>query len=562
MEQMRLSNVNIVFKVLALLALVAVVAVGAAFYANSRTSRVIDRYADIAENRGPALIALSRVNIRIAYYDLFLVTAIAFPNGDIDAIAKSLTSYHKEILTGIDGAKRRDPKDAAFYTEYRAKSEAYYPQVAQGIDLVKAGKVDDARALAGKLLPQLSAMRKTSTPVFNGGIKAMEAESDALQVDAARVEVMSYAVVGGGLLLALLLAASIAHGAISRPLGRLAALMRRLADGDLTTEVDGQDRKDEIGGMARAVDVFKRNAVAARELEARQKDIEARAAAGRKAEMRALADGFETTVGAIVATVSSASTQLEGAAATLTRTAETTQQLSVGVAAASTQASANVQSVASASEQLSGSVAEIARQVEVSSRIAHEAVTQAAKTDARIAELSHAAARIGDVVKLITAIAEQTNLLALNATIEAARAGEAGKGFAVVASEVKQLAAQTAKATEEIGTQIAGMQAATRDSVVAIKEIGGTIGRISEIASTIAAAVEEQGAATQEISRNIQQAAVGTTQVSRNIDEVNQGAAATGSASGQVFDAARALSSEGGRLNGEVERFLATVRAA
>jgi len=200
--------------------------------------------------------------------------------------------------------------------------------------------------------------------------------------------------------------------------------------------------------------------------------------------------------------------------------------------------------------------------VQESSNIAAEAVRQASKTDARIAELSAAASRIGDVVKLITAIAEQTNLLALNATIEAARAGEAGRGFAVVASEVKALATQTAKATDEIGTQISAMQVATNDSVVAIKEIGSTIGRISEIAESIAASVQEQGAATQEISRNVQHAASGTAQVVTNITDVNRGASETGTASAQVLASAQFLASESGRLKSEVEKFVRTVRAA
>jgi len=221
-----------------------------------------------------------------------------------------------------------------------------------------------------------------------------------------------------------------------------------------------------------------------------------------------------------------------------------------------------VQSVATASEELTGSVNEIARQVQESSKIAGEAVSQAQKTDARITQLSQAASRIGDVVKLITAIAEQTNLLALNATIEAARAGEAGKGFAVVASEVKALAAQTAKATDEIGTQIASMQSATQDSVAAIKEIGGPISRISEIAGAIAAAVEEQGAATQEIARNVGEAAKGTAQVASNITDVNRGAGETGSASTQVLASARSLPNESNNLKIEVEKFLTTVRAA
>ncbi|MGH6742629.1 MAG: methyl-accepting chemotaxis protein, partial [Bradyrhizobium sp.] len=243
-------------------------------------------------------------------------------------------------------------------------------------------------------------------------------------------------------------------------------------------------------------------------------------------------------------------------------TAERSQRLTTAVAAASEEASTNVQSVASATEELSSSVNEISRQVQESARIANEAVGQARGTTERVSELSKAASRIGDVVDLINTIAGQTNLLALNATIEAARAGEAGRGFAVVASEVKALAEQTAKATGEIGQQISGIQAATQDSVGAIKEISGTIEKLSEISSTIAAAIEEQGAATQEISRNVQQAAQGTQQVSSNVTEVQRGASETGSASSQVLSAAQTLSSDSNRLKLEVDKFLANVRAA
>ena len=349
---------------------------------------------------------------------------------------------------------------------------------------------------------------------------------------------------------------------IAKPMRILVSALQRLAKGE-DTEIAGADRGDEIGQTARAVNDIKDMLAEKAQREAYEKENRDRIIAEqRQQDMHRLADQFESAVGGIVNTVSSASSQLASAADQLTRTAETTQQLSTTVAAASEEASTNVSSVASASEELAGSVDEIARQVAESSRIATEAVTQAQKTDARIAELSQAAARIGDVVQLITDIAAQTNLLALNATIEAARAGEAGRGFAVVASEVKALAAQTAKATGEIGTQIAGMQMATEDSVTAIKEIGQTISRISEIAGAIAAAVEEQGAATQEIARNVQQAAHGTSQVASTITDVNRGAAETGTASGQVLSSAKSLSGESQHLKVEVERFLTTVRAA
>jgi methyl-accepting chemotaxis protein len=275
-----------------------------------------------------------------------------------------------------------------------------------------------------------------------------------------------------------------------------------------------------------------------------------------------LADGFDAIVARIATSVSTSASELETAAGALSGTAGRTQQLCTGVAAASEQASANVESVASASEELTASVVEIGRQVQESSTIARAAVAETRETDARIAGLSEAAHRIGDVVKLITAIAEQTNLLALNATIEAARAGAAGRGFAVVAQEVKALAAQTARATEEIGAQIAGMQAATRDSVAAIKTVGSTIDRLAEIAGTIAAAVEQQGAATRDISSSIQQAAQGTGQVTASIHEVNGGAGATGQAAGEVLTSARVLAGEGSRLKREVGSFLTAVRSA
>jgi methyl-accepting chemotaxis protein len=382
-------------------------------------------------------------------------------------------------------------------------------------------------------------------------------------IEALKREFVTSLVLKGLLAFVLILPAVLALAYFAtRQLLRLADAMKKIADGDHDIIVPYADRSDEIGVMAQTVEVFKTNALDRARLESEQELAERRAASERKAEIKKLADDFETVVGSIVGAVSGAASELEAAASALTRTAESTQKLSETVANASEDASANVKSVASGTEQLTGSVSEIARRVEESSSIARQAVGQAQKTDARIAELSQAATRIGDVVKLITAIAEQTNLLALNATIEAARAGEAGRGFAVVASEVKALAGQTAKATEEISTQIAGMQAATQESVAANKEIGSTIGRISDIASAIATAVQEQGAATEAIARNVQQAAHGTSQVATNIADVNRGANETGSASAQVLASAKSLSIEGHKLKSEIDRFLTTVRAA
>ena len=348
---------------------------------------------------------------------------------------------------------------------------------------------------------------------------------------------------------------------LSRGIAAIVTPMQSLGRGDLAAEVTRRGEKTEIGVMADALQVFKQALIAKKAAdEAAARDAEAKIERARRVD--SITRNFETVVGEIVETVASAATELEASANVLTVTAERSQELAVTVAAASEEASTNVQSVASASEELSSSVNEISRQVQESSRVASEAVEQAHTTNGRVGELAQAASRIGDVVELINTIASQTNLLALNATIEAARAGEAGRGFAVVASEVKALAEQTAKATDQISQQIAGIQDATRYSVGAIKEIGDTIGRMSEISSAIAAAVEQQGAATQEISRNIQQAAMGTSEVSSNITDVQRGATETGSASTQVHSAAKSLSSESNRLKLEVEKFLDSVRAA
>jgi aerotaxis receptor len=345
---------------------------------------------------------------------------------------------------------------------------------------------------------------------------------------------------------------------IVKPLDHLNETMENITQGKLDSRVR-VERDDEIGRALRNLQTVQTIVrFNAKEL----KDQERRAAVSRKQEMSTMADSFEGAIGKIVDTVSSASNDLESSANSLSGTATRGQELSTTVAAASEEASANVQAVASATEELTSSVREISRQVQESARIASDAVEQARRTNDRVGELSKAATRIGDVVELINTIAGQTNLLALNATIEAARAGEAGRGFAVVASEVKALAEQTARATGEIGQQISGIQAATHESVGAIREISTTIERLSEIAATVAAAVEQQGAATSEISRNIQHAATGTQQVSANISDVQRGASQTGDTSGHVLTAARQLSGDSNRLKQEVSRFLQSVRAA
>jgi methyl-accepting chemotaxis protein len=496
----------------------------------------------------------------------------------VDALKQRFAEMNTKLDSYIERQKNPDSKRLA----QEAKTLA--ANYAQASDEITALTLDTSKLLDTTMSAYIGELTQKLNDIVtaaqtNLGDLRQSTQATVAQSITATIVIALVAFVFG-MFVAWLIARSIV-----KPVSGLTAGMKELASGNFDVVLPGLGRKDEVGDMAQAVETFKVTAAEKAQREAeehraqemreagerrsadereatRQREADAKAVAERKAAMHKLADDFEKAVGGIIDTVSTAAGQLETAANTLTKTAATTQHQSTVVASASEEASANVQAVASATEEMSGSVGEISRQVQESSNIARDAVTQASKTDTRITELSQAANRIGDVVKLITAIAEQTNLLALNATIEAARAGEAGRGFAVVASEVKALAGETAKATDEISTQITGMQAATQDSVAAIKEISATIGHISEIAGAIAAAVEEQGAATAEISRNVQEAAKGTAQVASNIVDVNRGASDTGSAASQVLSSAQALARESGHLKGEVAKFMQTVRAA
>ncbi|MDV2983800.1 UNVERIFIED_CONTAM: methyl-accepting chemotaxis protein [Methylobacteriaceae bacterium AG10] len=368
--------------------------------------------------------------------------------------------------------------------------------------------------------------------------------------------------VGGAIILVLIGSAVFSALAIGRPIRRLATCVSALATGDATAEVPATKRSDELGTMAAAVQVFKDKLLRTQALEA--ETVQARLAAEeqRKAGMRQMADAFEAAVGGIIGQVSSAATELQVTAQQMTATASETATQSTTVAAAAEEAASNVGTVATAAEELGTSVQEIGRQVQGSAALAQRAMDEANQTAHLVQELNGAVARIGDVVGLISNIASQTNLLALNATIEAARAGDTGRGFAVVASEVKELAGQTARATDEIADQIGKVQAATGDAVTAIGGITGQIREINAVAATIAAAVEQQGAATQEIVRNVAQASAGTGEVTANIAGVARASENTGAAAAQVLASSSELANQSERLTAEVDRFLGTIRAA
>ncbi|SDJ29436.1 methyl-accepting chemotaxis protein [Bradyrhizobium sp. Rc2d] len=473
----------------------------------------------------------------------------------IEALAKVRTKYQTMISS---------PEERALYTQWSKLWEDYKKGTEEVITLSRkeAGKFPrEAQELNSKTVNKIGlqadeVLNKDIELNTKGGEQAAQDAADSYSYAFMLVSVILGGAVVIGIGLSFYLVRDVSNGinSITEP-------MQALGKGDLSAEVPHRGEKTEIGAMADVLQIFKEALIAKKAAdEAAAADAEAKIERGRRIDN--ITREFETMIGEIVQTVSPASTQLEASASTLTSTADRSQRLATTVAGASEEASTNVQSVASATEEMASSVGEISRQVQESARMAGDAVGQARATTERVSELSKAASRIGDVVELINTIAGQTNLLALNATIEAARAGEAGRGFAVVASEVKALAEQTAKATGEIGQQISGIQAATNDSVGAIKEISSTIERLSEISSAIAAAVEEQGAATQEIARNVQQAAQGTQQVSSNITDVQRGATETGTASSQVLSAAQMLSNDSNRLKNEVSKFLTNVRAA
>lgn len=513
----------------------------------------VEAFADLWDTLKAGLPWTGAVKNRCKNGDYYWVLASATPiqeGGQVTGYMSVRKTLPKEIRSVVDPGYK-------LFADGKAKGRKIYRgRIVKTSWLARIARA--SRSLRARLLQSAAAV--TSLFVALGVLAQIEAP--AIYRDAIIVAGSALALIAG-IVTAL---------RVNRDCEMLAGHLRETMQGNYDAAIDiGRD--DEVGKVLRylkalqtklAYDLEEKRILTARQeaMRAEQEKEAARNLSEKKAAMQKLADDFEGMVRGVVRTVSSAATEMQAAAQSMTGTAASASQQAIAVAAASEEASTNVQTVATAGEELSSSISEIGRQVGQSSRITQEAVQQAGRTNAQIKSLAEAANSIGDVVKLINDIAGQTNLLALNATIEAARAGEAGKGFAVVAAEVKSLANQTAKATEEISAKIAEMQSATGDSVQAIQVITETIGHINEIATAVAAAIEEQGAATQEIARNVQQAAKGTQEVSSNIAGVNQAASDTGAAAAQVLSSAGEMSKQSELLREKVDSFIATIRAA
>jgi methyl-accepting chemotaxis protein len=558
-----MKNIPIGTKIIGLVMLLALITVGAIGFAAYRMVGIDDRYSDLLNGPANEAVAIPRANRALAQTrgDIYAIIAEQDPE-QMKALSTALEADASQFHKFIDQAKTARPEDAVRLDAFAAEYDALYAHVKEAADLGLANKNDEAMAiLSTHIREPLAKLTAEMIKVADEAIKFKDDSSSAATDSTWSTVYLSVTLVGIGLALGLALAVIIARFGISSPIAAITGAMQALAAGNKTVAVPGQDRKDEIGTMAAALNVFKDNMIEADRLREEQEATKQRSEAERRKAMLDLADRFEGSVGSVVNGVTAAATEMQATAQSMSATAEQTSRQSTAVAAASEETTQNVQTVASATEELSASIGEITSQVSESTRIVNEAVAQANDTNAKVQGLADAAQKIGDVVRLINDIAGQTNLLALNATIEAARAGEAGKGFAVVASEVKTLATQTGKATEEIAGQVRAIQEATQSSAQAIASIALTINRVSEISTAIASAVEEQGAATQEISRNVQQAAQGTQEVSANISGVTDAAGQTGHAARQVLESAGELSRNGTTLKTQVEEFLRTVRA-
>ncbi|MFF8802821.1 MULTISPECIES: methyl-accepting chemotaxis protein [unclassified Methylobacterium] len=561
------SNAKLIVKIALPFALTLVISAGLIVYARDVMRGLSDQTARIVDVQAVRLDAL--MHMRGGITEAAVMDRNMLLDSDPQNKGRFRTRQQAGMTEAREGADRLlnlsdTPERRTANEVMRRDIESFFATLDRVYDLGMRQQGDEAFRIARDVgIParlKLNEWMQNRSTVLANELAAAKAKATA-DADRGTYMLIGFAVVG--LLGAMALAGSIVVFAVTRPLGSLVGVLRRMARGEIEAEIKEAARGDEIGAVAQAVEGIKAMVArkAAEEAEVRRRADEA-AAAERKRTMVELADGFEAAVGGIVGMVSSSATELQATAQQMTATATETASQSTTVAAAAEEAASNVGTVAAAAEELGVSVQEIGRQVQGSAGLAQAAVDEADQTTQLVQVLKTTSARIGDMVGLISNIASQTNLLALNATIEAARAGEAGRGFAVVATEVKELAGQTARATEEISGQIGAIQGVTDQAVAAIGAITSRIREINNVAAGIAAAVEQQGAATQEIVRNVSQASSGTSEVTRNISGVAQASEETGAAAGQVLTSAAELSRQSEHLSAEVQRFLSTVRAA
>ena len=569
-----LANMRVWQKTLLPLGLMAVTTICLTIFMLRGASNMDAAYTKLLEDDVHAALWATRANVSVI--DTARMGWMAMGEANIQVKQAELQELDKVKSTFADRLSHARKLDSEHETEYAAIEANYkiaYEAIVEAVQLSIAGKQAAGLEIMGKRLPPaVTSMRATLRSVVEKLDKALADQSHELHGDAISTQNLSITIAALSVLLISACGVWIAMSGMAGPIKRMTDAMTRLASGDKTVDVVGVERKDEIGHMAKAVQVFKDNMIAAERLQTEQREAEKKQTDEREERQRVtterakrmgdLTQAFDKVVNEVLGKVSITTSELQASATSMTATAEETSRQSTTVAAASEEATTNVQTAAASAEELSASIAEISRQVGKSSKIANDAVDQVRHTNDTVRGLAEAANKVGEVVGLINGIASQTNLLALNATIEAARAGDAGKGFAVVAAEVKTLANQTAKATEEITAQIVSIQSATGGAVTAIEGIGATIKEINEIAGSIAAAVEEQSAATQEIARNVQQAAAGTREVSSNIGTVSQAAGEVGSAASQVLSGAESMSMQAKNLKREVDDFLAGIKAA
>ncbi|TWB16963.1 methyl-accepting chemotaxis sensory transducer [Nitrospirillum amazonense] len=556
-------DLPIIQKLLLPLILMGLVTLGTSLYTLSQMNTGAAQYQHLLRGEAEALKAIDRANgaaanigrisyMMLAETDKFIIDSM---KDEIGQQASDLSKYLDSVAKLNPGSKddlamARDE----FKAMMKFAEEAREQMAAGNIKAGAATLTDEFDIRLSKLLDRLTVITKAVDENLSKGEAAAKARNE-------RTYWVTLVAGLSGAVLIMALALWIAWASVSRPLKRIVDTMTALADGDQNVEVRATDRRDEIGATVRALRIFQRTMVEADTLRHEQETMKAQAQAERLAALAQLADEFEASMNQVVEGVAGAADRMQGNAKGLSAIAEQTNHQTLAVAGAAEAAAGNVNTVAAAAEQLSTSIQEIGRRVEESSQIAQNAVVEAERSNHTVGGLVEAARKIGDVVRLISDIASQTNLLALNATIEAARAGEAGKGFAVVASEVKTLATQTAKATEEISAQIGEIQAVAGSAAGAIHGVSGTIGRISDIVTTIAAAVEQQGAATNEIASSVAQAAAGTSDVSSTIGQVTRAASETGTMAVDVLHAAQDLVAQSDHLRHQVAGFLTKVRA-